>query len=65
MSSGVARSSIEVINPLTQVELWVAMHDRLARYRRLGLSTWMQRTGTDLMGRTAVMYLLDCSRPHL
>src|SRR5580658_9060060 len=55
---------IDVISPLTHVELCVGMQDRLARYRRLGLSTWMQRTGTLGTGRTSVMYRLLCSRFH-
>ena len=49
-SSGVARIRIEVISPLMQVELWVGMQDRLARYRRLGLLTSMHLTGTDPTG---------------
>ncbi len=54
-SSGVARTRIEVIRPLIQVELWVGMHDRPARYRRLALLTSMHRTGTDGICLTAAM----------
>src|SRR6478735_5698607 len=55
-SSGVDRVRIEVIRPPRHTELWVGMHDRLARYIRLGLLTAIQRTGTDSIGRTSVMY---------
>jgi hypothetical protein len=35
--------------------LWVGTHARPARYRWLGESTWMQRTGTEATGLTLTM----------
>ncbi len=55
-SSGADRISTLVISPLRQTELWVGIHERLARYRRLGLLTAIHLTGTDSIGRTSTMY---------
>src|SRR5689334_12097719 len=64
-SSGVDRVRIEVISPPRHTELCVGMHDRLARYIRLGLLTAIQRTGTDSIGRTSVMYRRRAVLPGL
>jgi len=53
--SGSQWARIEVISPFRHTELCVGMHDRLARYIRLGLLTAIQRTGTDSIGRTSTI----------
>src|SRR5260370_39901582 len=64
-SSGVDRVRIEVIRPFRQTELCVGMHERLARYIRLGLLTAIQRTGTESPGRTSTMYRCRAVLPGL